>query len=650
MSRVRGLVPVLVLLAAATAPAEVLAYGGATHENIVFQALQVYHDQVGEFPELDFYFDGCVKYGSSDEDNTDHVYGQTGWMTTVTHFWDADDADDDNLTHLDVIIPITCPNAWTKIKVYLNWSADEYLYGNRTKAYLFLGHMCHLLADMGVPAHVHLDAHAIDDDCYEDWMSDGGYTHWGAADALAAGGLVPVPEGALAQIHAGVNLYWPEDPMASLYYLMYTTNQVSDWFASDGYSTPVPGPPPMWFIDPDDGDSDDKWGWMNYAGFPSEPRESTDLDYWNGDLTPFETYLCNDCWYEVILVGLLPVLTWGDQDNDDDGDLSNIGSTAYVYAIRATATFYKVWHDYFDPVAPTSSMSLSGLVGDNGWYRSPVETTLEAEDSGPPHNSDGSGIHRIEYRLGAGAPQVYAAPFTIADEGLTDVHYHAMDMFGNWEGEHAAQVKVDSVPPDVSIASPQAVSYPYGFPLSFDFSATDATSGVASVTGLIDGVIPVASGEVVDDLALGDHTLVVTGRDNAGNTSSPAVTFGVVNTPGEVMGMGAIPLACQRGNFGLHATYKAGDPAPKGQAMYKAPADSILVTCTRLTALGIWGNNAAVLGECIVGYNPKNKYTFRMDLVDNGGWNDGDEFYIEVSNGYQAGGVVCQGGCTIEAW
>ena len=57
------------------------------------------------------------------------------------------------------------------------------------------------------------------------------------------------------------------------------------------------------------------------------------------------------------------------------------------------------------------------------------------------------------------------------------------------------------------------------------FDAMDNLSGVASVVGTIDGGV-VDSGEPAS-LADGEHTLVVTAIDNAGNTATESVTFNV---------------------------------------------------------------------------------------------------------------------------
>ena len=60
------------------------------------------------------------------------------------------------------------------------------------------------------------------------------------------------------------------------------------------------------------------------------------------------------------------------------------------------------------------------------------------------------------------------------------------------------------------------------------WTATDATSGVASTTATLDGKA-IASGTSVTlyELTLGQHTLVVTSTDNAGNVTTTTVTFTV---------------------------------------------------------------------------------------------------------------------------
>jgi hypothetical protein len=80
-----------------------------------------------------------------------------------------------------------------------------------------LGRMCHLLADMSVPAHTHLDEHGLHPDSYENYVGGAGdpYTYWNAGNA----GPAILLNGSTRDI---------------LHYLMYTTQQRADHFGSNG--------------------------------------------------------------------------------------------------------------------------------------------------------------------------------------------------------------------------------------------------------------------------------------------------------------------------------------------------------------------------------------------------------------------------------
>ena len=80
-----------------------------------------------------------------------------------------------------------------------------------------LGRMCHLLADMSVPAHAHLDEHGLLPDSYENYEGgvDDPYRFWHADNAGPA-----------------IILNGPTRDV--LHYLMYTTQQRADHFGSNG--------------------------------------------------------------------------------------------------------------------------------------------------------------------------------------------------------------------------------------------------------------------------------------------------------------------------------------------------------------------------------------------------------------------------------
>ncbi len=180
-----------------------------------------------------------------------------------------------------------------------------------------------------------------------------------------------------------------------------------------------------------------------------------------------------------------------------------------------------------DTVPPLTSLTLSGELGGDGWYRSEVRATLAAVDP-----QGGSGVACIEYSPDGASWTTYAGPVTLGDEGVTTFFYRSTDHAGNVAGAQSREIRIDRTAPTIGIAAPQpgALVEP-GTVLSY--GATDALSGLASLTGtLSDGATarPIASGEAVNEP--GQYTLTVTAADVAGNTAGEARSFSVASTPG----------------------------------------------------------------------------------------------------------------------
>ena len=138
--------------------------------------------------------------------------------------------------------------------------------------------------------------------------------------------------------------------MDPLYYLLYSTNQLSDFFASRDV----------------DGDTFDRHGWMTdelnamNTQFPS-PRVQDHLDDNDDDDGPF-----------------------GEEINNNDGDLADIRSVTYMYGIRAIAALYRHFqrtvaeptltvlieqvHDSDDDLDLLDDADFYGKVAVNGWW------------------------------------------------------------------------------------------------------------------------------------------------------------------------------------------------------------------------------------------------------------------------------------------
>ncbi|MFH1541174.1 MAG: Ig-like domain repeat protein, partial [Elusimicrobiota bacterium] len=265
--------------------------------------------------------------GSYKIDHYNSVWPNLIFTPTNSHAWSADVGDD-----TDGFIAFT-PNAWLHSKrLWGGWSTGDdgksvvdYYASDKGEAYKNLGQIAHLMQDMGVPAHAHRDSHPQDiellgviivelDDCFEDWMKDN-HTNWGYQHAIDAGGLINIP--------------WESRPsdiseeIFPLYYLMYTTNQYADHFASDN----------------SDGDNYDRRGWVDSSSWGS-PTTSGGLE--NNDWR----------WWSEFL-GIAE-----DDDDNDDGDLGRIANRAFVYSIRATATLYKVFWETTHPPTPQCKIIL----------------------------------------------------------------------------------------------------------------------------------------------------------------------------------------------------------------------------------------------------------------------------------------------------
>ena len=271
-----------------------------------------------------------LRAGAGDEDVFDHIYGYPDHLIldaaiiTMTHFWDADPGDLTPSTYGDFEGPvdivdtsfIVTENALQKARHFWTLALGAYARNDKNKAYEYLGHIVHFLGDMTVPTHAHGDAHVDlfgDQDPYEEWMSnstDDRPIPLTDADKLAiATAEASTEAGALngpleADVPAGV------DP---LYYLLYTTNQLSDFFTSRDV----------------DGDTFDRHGWVQpeldaMAQQISSPRVQDHLDNNDDD-------------------GLGPIGSPTEDINNIDGDLGRIRQVTYLYGIRAMAALYRVF-------------------------------------------------------------------------------------------------------------------------------------------------------------------------------------------------------------------------------------------------------------------------------------------------------------------
>jgi len=129
-----------------------------------------------------------------------------------------------------------------------------------------------------------------------------------------------------------------------------------------------------------------------------------------------------------------------------------------------------------DATHPTTTISLSGVEGANGWFTSNVTVTLSATD-------DISGVEKTEYSLDNVTWSTYTAPFTVSAEGNTTVYYKSTDKAGNVETMKIGTIKIDKTLPTIRIPSrmPDGDVLPEQ-EVKVSVNVTDFISGIKNVT------------------------------------------------------------------------------------------------------------------------------------------------------------------------
>jgi pimeloyl-ACP methyl ester carboxylesterase len=164
-----------------------------------------------------------------------------------------------------------------------------------------------------------------------------------------------------------------------------------------------------------------------------------------------------------------------------------------------------------DKTPPVITAALTGTMGMNGWYTSDVTVAWSVQDSE-------SGI--------ASSSGCDTTTLT-ADTTGTTLTCSATNGAG-LTSTTTTTVKLDKTAPNIAIVSPQARAYTHTLTANIAWIASDATSGVASETGQLDGGA-VTNGQAVDlfYLSLDPHTVVISASDQAGNSGSASQTFTV---------------------------------------------------------------------------------------------------------------------------
>jgi len=173
-----------------------------------------------------------------------------------------------------------------------------------------------------------------------------------------------------------------------------------------------------------------------------------------------------------------------------------------------------------DTTPPTASFVLPPADGDNGWYVSPVTVSAVGTDAT-------SGVASQVVSLDG---TTWESSLDLSSDGVYSVHGQVIDYAGNTTSI-TRTVSIDHTPPVVGtpvLTGTLCLAGWYTSSVGVSVSATDATSGIASIQYSVDGG---AWQTTAPNLTDGVHTVQVKVTDKAGNVSSTSASASVDATP-----------------------------------------------------------------------------------------------------------------------
>jgi photosystem II stability/assembly factor-like uncharacterized protein len=178
---------------------------------------------------------------------------------------------------------------------------------------------------------------------------------------------------------------------------------------------------------------------------------------------------------------------------------------------------------------------------DDLWHPQPVTLSFAAVDN-PGGSGMSGGAATTECKLDGGlwtsaTSVTVPAPSDHSGDGLHTVRYRSCDAAGNCEAIRSVNVKVDTTAPTVS-ASGAAEGAWYRSVAPVTLTASDAASGAASITYVLDGASQAVQGtSVTIDVPVtpnAAHTLTFNATDAAANSCADRTVHFTIDTTGPV--------------------------------------------------------------------------------------------------------------------
>jgi hypothetical protein len=176
-----------------------------------------------------------------------------------------------------------------------------------------------------------------------------------------------------------------------------------------------------------------------------------------------------------------------------------------------------------DNIAPTTASSLTGTLGEGGWYTTSVSINLTATDLPP----NGYGVDFVSRRVNDGSWSYYSSPFNISSDGTNKVDFYSVDKANNEETLKTITVKIDKTPPTGGVTINNDDQYTISTLVTLQAQASDGQgSGIYQMRFHNEGEdwgtwMSYRSTDVSWTLESGDGTkrVYVQFKDTAGNLS-----------------------------------------------------------------------------------------------------------------------------------
>lgn len=174
-----------------------------------------------------------------------------------------------------------------------------------------------------------------------------------------------------------------------------------------------------------------------------------------------------------------------------------------------------------DGVKPVTTVISSDVTGEGTFNNKAVSFSFNAVD-----NEGGSGVKKTEYRVNRGIWTLATDTVTITADGAYQLEYRSEDFAGNVEETRQLTFGIDTTPPVIQMTDSFNVSQTERLHVSA--AVYDSLSGVKEYEIKLDGVImanPIEKAPL--ELSLGEHKILVSAIDSAGNRAQKEVTLSV---------------------------------------------------------------------------------------------------------------------------